>query len=61
MKKIAKKLINFVKITNIMFKDYIKCIKYCGFPYVKKDKIDWKILLIAHSLEKGLSISKSRI
>ena len=40
MKKIAKKLINFVKITNIMFKDYIKCIKYCGFPYVKKDKIE---------------------
>lgn len=61
MIKIAKKLINFIKITNIMFKDYIKCIKYCGFPYVKKDKIDWKILLIAHSLEKGLSISKSRI
>lgn len=61
MKKIIKETINFARITDIMFKDYIKCIKYCGFPYEKKDKIGWKILLLAHSLEKGLSISNPRI
>ena len=61
MKKILKNFINFTRITSISFKDYIKCIKYCGFPYNKKDKIGWRILLLAHSLEKGLSIPNPRI
>lgn len=61
MIKIIKKLINFVRITRILLDEYVKCIKYCGFPYDRKDKTEWRILLLAHSLEKGLSIPNPRI
>lgn len=61
MKKIVKNIINFLRITMISLNDYINYIKYCGFPYNKKDKIEWRILLLSHSLEKGLSIQNPRI
>lgn len=60
MKKKIKKIRNFFRIINIHIKDFFKEIKYCGFYNESSYKVPWRILLLSHSIEKGLSIPEKR-
>lgn len=60
MKKVLKCIRNFIRIMLIRCYDFIKDIKYCGFYKDSNKKNPWRILLLAHSIEKGLSIPEKR-
>lgn len=61
MKSIAKMLIHILRVVRIDFGEMLKDIRYCGFHRDRAQKLGWRMLLLAHSLEKGLGIPNRRV
>ena len=61
MKRAIKCLRNKARILLICLIDFISNSKYCGFYSDSSTKRKWKILLLSHSIEKGMSIPNKRL
>ena len=61
MKSIAKMLIHILRVVRIDLSEMLKDIRYCGFHRDHAQKLGWRMLLLAHSLEKGLGIPNRRV
>ncbi len=60
MKMFLKRVRHYFRMKSIMNKELKHNVKYTGFDSETDIKIRWRLLLLAHSLEKGLSICDSR-
>lgn len=60
MKTILKRIRHLFRLLKIMVREFAQCYSYTGF-FPKNERYQkWRLLLLAHSLEKGLSICGSR-
>lgn len=60
MKMILRKIRHIIRILIIYTKEVIQNIQYIGFIGQDESCIKWRLLLLAHSLEKGLSLCDER-
>ena len=60
MKQLLKGIRHFFRILSIMAKELLLCTRYTGFISKSNRVIKWRLLLLAHSIEKGLSICDTR-
>ena len=61
MKTLAKYLRNTFRLLIIEIRQLFVNVKYLGFVFSNKATIKWRMMLLSHSLEKGISLCDSRI
>lgn len=57
---ILRKIRHVYRIFKIYIKEIVQNIKYTGFTKNDDNYIKWRLLLLAHSLEKGLSLCENK-
>lgn len=57
---ILRKIRHVFRLSNIYVKEIKQNIKYTGFIRNEDNYIKWRLLLLAHSLEKGLSLCENK-
>lgn len=60
MKTVLKKYRHHFRVWLISWNSFRSYAKYSGFWETKLNKVMWRLLLLAHSLEKGLGMEKGR-
>ena len=60
MTTILKRIRHFFRILKLMCHEFAQCCSYTGFLDPNESFQKWRLLLLAHSIEKGLSICDSR-
>lgn len=60
MKMLLRSIRHVFRILNIYIKEVLQSLRYTGFVDENLDSQKWRLLLLAHSLEKGLFLSDKK-